>query len=627
MSPVEVAERLAGGGLLGEGPGPVARHRSLAAAVDWSFRLLPDPEQELFARLSVFAGGCDARAAHRVCLPDTDEDPPSTCSPARRPVAGRRPARGATARATGCWRRCARTAGARSAAISTRWPGRTPGTTPSWPRKPPSRCGAPPNRRGWNGCSPTTTTCAPRSSGPSPTATPTWRCGWRRRWASSRTCASATSPRRGRSGRWRSPDRSTRCGPPRSARRRAARGTAPSSPAPGIGRARRGPRPPPVHLAHLLPGDVLADVQLYEGDVDPALAYSRRRVAPGHRPHPAGVDALLRRHLPRGEAGARGRGRGRQGEPAVAEATANPTARSMARYALGLVLKKTEPDRRSRCSRRRRELAAAVRNFWWHGIALMEAAATRGVHGDPHAAVRAVPRRPRPLGPRRRLDPAVAQPALHHPAAGPARRRRRRAVLHHCLLAAGKPSPLRDVGAVDVPGAPMSGADAVARARTALTRTHRLNVCNRLQSPGATILRRRASGPHDLEEDPAMTSTIDTADRELKARHRAMWGRIGDYPYIAIDLIAELGPRLVDAVASAAASGCSTSPRAPATPRCRRRSRGAEVIASDLAPELFEAGRAFAARHGVDPRVGGGRRGEPALRRRRPSTSCSPASA
>ncbi len=29
----------------------------------------------------------------------------------------------------------------------------------------------------------------------------------------------------------------------------------------------------------------------------------------------------------------------------VADATANPTARSMARYALGLVLKKSEPDR------------------------------------------------------------------------------------------------------------------------------------------------------------------------------------------------------------------------------------------------------------------------------------------
>src|SRR3712207_3974509 len=74
MSPVEVAERLTGGGLLGDGPGPVARHRSLAAAVDWSFRLLPAAEQDLFARLSVFAGGFDARAAHRVCAPDDTED-------------------------------------------------------------------------------------------------------------------------------------------------------------------------------------------------------------------------------------------------------------------------------------------------------------------------------------------------------------------------------------------------------------------------------------------------------------------------------------------------------------------------------------------------------------------------
>jgi len=44
-----------------------------------------------------------------------------------------------------------------------------------------------------------------------------------------------------------------------------------------------------------------------------------------------------------------------------------------------------------------------------------------------------------------------------------------------------------------------------------------------------------------------MTSTINT-DTELKARHRALWGRTGDYPFIAIDMIAELGPRLVDAV-------------------------------------------------------------------------------
>src|SRR3978361_1208172 len=44
-------------------------------------------------------------------------------------------------------------------------------------------------------------------------------------------------------------------------------------------------------------------------------------------------------------------------------------------------------------------------------------------------------------------------------------------VLHRCLLAAGKPAPLRDVDPIDVVGAPISGADAVARARSAL-RSH-----------------------------------------------------------------------------------------------------------------------------------------------------------
>lgn len=98
-----------------------------------------------------------------------------------------------------------------------------------------------------------------------------------------------------------------------------------------------------------------------------------------------------------------------------------------------------------------------------------------------------------------------------------------------------------------------------------------------------------------------MTSTIttDAADRELKARHRALWGRVGDYPFIAIDMIAELGPRLVTAAGVrrgervldvAAGTGNAAVPAALT---------GADVIASDLAPELFEAGRAFAARNGV----------------------------
>lgn len=89
------------------------------------------------------------------------------------------------------------------------------------------------------------------------------------------------------------------------------------------------------------------------------------------------------------------------------------------------------------------------------------------------------------------------------------------------------------------------------------------------------------------------------ADRALKAKHRAVWAS-GDYPAVAEELIPELGPRLVAAsglragqrvLDVAAGTGNAAVPAAAA---------GATVIASDLTPELFEAGRAHAARHGVE---------------------------
>ena len=91
------------------------------------------------------------------------------------------------------------------------------------------------------------------------------------------------------------------------------------------------------------------------------------------------------------------------------------------------------------------------------------------------------------------------------------------------------------------------------------------------------------------------TTTTDAAaaDRALKARHRTMWG-LGDYPDVAARLIAELGPTLVAAAGRvldiAAGTGNVAVPAALA---------GADVVASDLTPELFEAGRAFAERQGV----------------------------
>lgn len=95
------------------------------------------------------------------------------------------------------------------------------------------------------------------------------------------------------------------------------------------------------------------------------------------------------------------------------------------------------------------------------------------------------------------------------------------------------------------------------------------------------------------------TIVIDEADRALKAKHRAMWAS-GDYPALAHDLIWSLGPRLVEAVAVqpgervldvAAGSGNAAIPAVL---------RGADVVASDLTPELFGAGERRAREAGVE---------------------------
>jgi SAM-dependent methyltransferase len=100
-----------------------------------------------------------------------------------------------------------------------------------------------------------------------------------------------------------------------------------------------------------------------------------------------------------------------------------------------------------------------------------------------------------------------------------------------------------------------------------------------------------------------MTTTTDTtvdtaADRELNARHRALWA-LGDYASVARDVIPSMGPVVVDAAGIgpgdrvldvAAGSGNAAIPAALA---------GGLVTASDLTPELLEAGRAAAARAGA----------------------------
>ena len=88
------------------------------------------------------------------------------------------------------------------------------------------------------------------------------------------------------------------------------------------------------------------------------------------------------------------------------------------------------------------------------------------------------------------------------------------------------------------------------------------------------------------------------ADRELKARHRTMWAW-GDYPRIAHELVAPLGEVVVDAAGIGPGQrvldvAAGTGNAATAAAR-----RGAEVVASDLTPELVEAGRREASDAGL----------------------------
>jgi SAM-dependent methyltransferase len=89
---------------------------------------------------------------------------------------------------------------------------------------------------------------------------------------------------------------------------------------------------------------------------------------------------------------------------------------------------------------------------------------------------------------------------------------------------------------------------------------------------------------------PSSADLQGASDAELKARHRTMWAS-GDYPSMVETWLLPLGPRLVEAsgiapgmrvLDVAAGTGNASLPAAQA---------GADVTASDLTPELLEAGR------------------------------------
>jgi predicted ATPase len=73
LTPTQILERLSQRlDLLKGGRDSEARQQTLRATIEWSYELLSPEEQQLFGRLSVFAGGCTLEAAEEVAEADLD---------------------------------------------------------------------------------------------------------------------------------------------------------------------------------------------------------------------------------------------------------------------------------------------------------------------------------------------------------------------------------------------------------------------------------------------------------------------------------------------------------------------------------------------------------------------------
>ena len=415
MTPAEIAQRLGGSPRWTAGRNAPSRHRSLHAAVDWSYRLLPPPERRLFRDMSVFAGGADLLAVHRVAAAAMSEPASESAAPrsdqAQDGVQGEDhtldrliglvdrsmviPVPGAPHSRY----RILETLRAYGHSLT-----QADGTAQALARRHAEYyvdlaelAGAGmqgPDERAWvDQALPDFDNLRAAfryAVGASDldlalrlvTAVPELvhlRIGYEAaEWAEQ--LLDAVDPDHPRfpaavgfaaRGAWNRGD----FGKARDLAGRAA------------------DRDPPSGTARIAyPGDVLADVSLPEGDADVTLRYYATQADRARAQSDANRLVWSLHCYAVCQAVCR---RSELGVPAaresldVADGTGNPTSLAIARYALGLVLKKTLPTQALALLDEAAEIAGAVRNRWWEGVASMEAAATRAVHGDPRAAARA----------------------------------------------------------------------------------------------------------------------------------------------------------------------------------------------------------------------------------------------
>ncbi len=115
-----------------------------------------------------------------------------------------------------------------------------------------------------------------------------------------------------------------------------------------------------------------------------------------------------------------------------------------------------------------------------------------------------------------------------------------------------------------------------------------------LAKPSSRHYRSSEMTTNDVTDTPAVEG-----DRVLKAATRAMWA-LGDYHRFATELVWELGPVLVEACEISAGQRVLDVAAGSGNVAIRAAEAGAQVVASDLTPENFEAGRREARARGVD---------------------------
>ena len=96
-----------------------------------------------------------------------------------------------------------------------------------------------------------------------------------------------------------------------------------------------------------------------------------------------------------------------------------------------------------------------------------------------------------------------------------------------------------------------------------------------------------------------MTQIDAQADKEVKAKHRKMWA-LGNYPAVALEIIPELGPTLVEAAGVKGGDRVLDVAAGAGNAAIAAAQAGADVIASDLTPELFEIGKREAEKAGAE---------------------------